>query len=263
MSRESDERLCSLADRLRLPYLRDHMTEVLENIAQAKMTPRQAIEYAFGKEVQQRECNRFKQLLQSAHLPTIKKLEDFDLTAQPSINPGTIRELASLEWIDAGENVAFFGVPGVGKTHLAIGLGYKAIESGRSVRFYTAANLLTTLEKASREDTLEAKLREINKPQVIIIDEIGYLPFSPSAAHLLFQLINRRYEKKSVVITSNRPPSEWRLIFADEAVAMTILDHLLHHSTALTITGSSYRLREHRRQALNKGLLTKDNRPES
>lgn len=89
MSRESDERLCSLADRLRLPYLRDHMTEVLENIAQAKMTPRQAIEYAFGKEVQQRECNRFKQLLQSAHLPTIKKLEDFDLTAQPSINPGT------------------------------------------------------------------------------------------------------------------------------------------------------------------------------
>lgn len=88
MSRESDERLCSLADRLRLPYLRDHMTEVLENIAQAKMTPRQAIEYAFGKEVQQRECNRFKQLLQSAHLPTIKKLEDFDLTAQPSINPG-------------------------------------------------------------------------------------------------------------------------------------------------------------------------------
>ena len=103
---------------------------------------------------------------------------------------------------------------------------------------------------------------EINKPQMVIIDEIGYLPFSPSAAHLLFQLINRRYEKKSVVITSNRPPSEWRF-FPDEVPATTILDHLLHRSSALTITGSSYRLRKHRRQALNKGLLTKDNRPES
>ena len=105
-------------------------------------------------------------------------------------------------------------------------------------------------------------MKRYSNYELLIIDEIGYLPFSPSAAHLLFQLINRRYEKKSVVITSNRPPSEWRLIFADEAVAATILDHLLHHSTALTITGSSYRLREHRRHALNKGLLPNDYRPQ-
>lgn len=165
--------------------LRDHLPEVLESIMAANMTTREAFDFAFGKEIEQREINRFKQALQSAHFPCIKRLEDFDFSAQPSIDPGTIQELAKLEWIGTGENVAFFGAPGVGKTHLALALGYKALEHNYLVRFYSAAALLSMLEKAAREDVLEARLKEINKYQLLIIDEIGYLPFSPAAAHLL------------------------------------------------------------------------------
>ena len=146
--------------------------------------------------------------------------------------------------------------------HLALALGYKALEHNYSVRFYSAAALLSMLEKAAREDVLEARLKEINKYQLLIIDEIGYLPFSPAAAHLLFQVIARRYEKKSVMITSNRPPSEWHLIFADQAASTSLLDRILHHSTSLSILGSSYRMREHRREAAAKGLLPKIDRGE-
>lgn len=229
--RQTDERISQKADRLHLIFLRDHLPEVLESIMAANMTTREAFDFAFGKEIEQREINRFKQALQSAHFPCIKRLEDFDFSAQPSIDPGTIQELAKLEWIGTGENVAFFGAPGVGKTHLALALGYKALEHNYSVRFYSAAALLSMLEKAAREDVLEARLKEINKYQLLIIDEIGYLPFSPAAAHLLFQVVARRYEKKSVMITSNRPPSEWHLIFADQAASISLLDRILHHST--------------------------------
>ena len=253
--RQTDERISQKADRLHLTFLRDHLPEVLESIMAANMTPREAFDSAFGKEIEQRKINRFKQALQTAHFPCIRRLEEFDFSAQPSINPGTIQELAKLEWIATGENVAFFGAPGVGKTHLALALGYKALEHNYSVRFYSAAALLSMLEKAAREDALEARLKEINKYQLLIIDEIGYLPFSPAAAHLLFQVVARRYAKKSVMITSNRPPSEWHLIFADQAASTSLLDRILHHSTSLSILGSSYRVREHQRVAATKGLF--------
>ncbi len=261
-ARGTDERLSRLAGRLRLTLLRDHLPEILEAITAARMTPRDALEYAFSKEVEQREANHFRQALRAAHFPMIRKLEDFDFSAQPSIDPGVIRELARLEWIGRGENVGFFGVPGVGKTHLALALGHKALEEGFSVRFYNASVLLSGLEKASRDGTLETRLREINKHQVLIIDEVGYLPFTPSAGHLFFQLVCRRYEKKSIVVTTNRPPSEWHLTFPDKAVCSTIVDHLLHHCTAITIRGESYRLREHKREAVRKGLVPRPPAPE-
>ena len=135
--RQTDERISQKADRLHLTFLRDHLPEVLESIMAANMTTREAFDFAFGKEIEQREINRFKQALQAAHFPCIKRLEDFDFSAQPSIDPGTIQELAKLEWIGTGENVAFFGAPGVGKTHLALALGYKALEHNYSVRFYS------------------------------------------------------------------------------------------------------------------------------
>lgn len=256
--RGTDDNLCKLAVWLRLTFLRDHFPEILESITTAHMTPRDAMEYAFSKEVEQREANRFRQSLQSAHFPMKKTLEEFDFGAQPSIDPGVINELSRLEWIERAENVGFFGVPGVGKTHLALGLGYKALQKGYSVRFHTASTLLSTMEKAFREGCIETKLREINKPQLLIVDEVGYLPFSPSTAHLFYQLVLRRYEKKSIIITTNKPPSEWHLIFADQSVCTAIVDHLLHHCTAITIRGESYRLREYRREAVRKGLLPKN-----
>lgn len=248
--RKTDEAIRQKASRLRLTFIRDHVAEVLDIADKTKMTPREVIDYVFGKEIEQRDVNRYKQALMAAHFPAVKTLEDFDFSKQPSINPGVIRELKSLEWLEAGENVTLFGPLGVGKTHLALGLGRLAVEHGCTVRFYYAATLLGLLEKAVRDGTLEAKLKELSKPQLLIVDEIGYLPYTPEAARLFFLVVSRRYEKKSLITTSNRPPSEWGLIFADSTAATAILDRLLHHCTVLTIRGESYRLLDQKKAGL-------------
>lgn len=250
MQRQTDIELQQKAARLKLSFIRDHLPELLDAAEQTKMTPREQLDYLFTKEIEQRNANRYKQGLMAAHFPAVKTLESFDFSKQPGINPGVIRELKKLEWIGAGENVTLFGPPGVGKTHLAIAFGRLAVDHGYSVRFYSAANLLGQLEKAAREDTLEAKLKELAKPQLLIIDEIGYLPYTPEAARLFFLVVSKRYEKKSVLTTSNRPPSEWGLIFADSTTAGAILDRLLHHCTAMTILGESYRLLEQKRAGM-------------
>ena len=181
-----------------------------------------------------------------AHFPANppKELKDFDISFQPSIDPGTFRELQTLEWLKAGENVVLIGPPGVGKTHIAMGLGVEAVRHGYTVRFYLAADLLKILNDAVHDGIFEEKLREINKVKLLIIDELGYLLYSVKEAHLLFQLISKRYEKKSVIVTSNKTPSEWGLIFGDPTAASAILDRLLHHCTPMLIQGDSWRIHE-------------------
>ena len=151
----------------------------------------------------------------------------------------------------------------MGKTHLAIGLGRKIVEQGHTVRFTTATGLLSVLGKAESEGSLSEKLTEFAKPTLLIIDELGYLPFERRAAHLFFQLVNRRYERGSLLITTNQRVSEWGTVFGDEVLATAILDRLLHHSHTLMITGESYRLREKRKSGLfRSGLATAGPEPE-
>jgi DNA replication protein DnaC len=249
--REIDSRLKELSSRLRLTYLRDHLDEMVSTATESKMTPRETLDFILTKEASQRDYNRSRLWLMGAHFPMSppKELKDFDLSFQPSIDPGAFRELEKLEWVESGENVVLIGPPGVGKTHIAVGLGVAAIRLGITTRFYTAAELIGILAKAKKDQCFEEKLKEINKVKLLIIDELGYLPYGPDEAHLLFQLVNRRYEKKSLVITSNRPPGEWGVIFGDPVAAQAILDRLLHHCIPLLIQGESWRLHE---QAMRK-----------
>jgi DNA replication protein DnaC len=164
-----------------------------------------------------------------------------------------IRSLAGLAFVERAENVILLGPPGVGKTHLAIALGVKAAEAGHRVLFLTLEEVMNRLKRAQQEKRLERQLQQLTYPKVLIVDEIGYLPLERQEASLFFRLVARRYEKGSIILTSNKGFADWGEIFADQVVATAILDRLLHHATTLNIKGESFRLKEKRKA----GLLTK------
>jgi DNA replication protein DnaC len=179
-----------------------------------------------------------------ARFPFIKTLEGFDFSFQPSIDKKRIKELATCRFIANGENVILLGPPGVGKTHLAVALGIKAVTEGYRTCFTQAMPLITSLMKAYGENRIEERLKFYCQPKLLIIDEIGYIPIDRHGAHLFFQLISRRYEKGALILTSNRSFSQWNEIFGDSVIATAILDRILHHATTINIKGNSYRLKE-------------------
>jgi DNA replication protein DnaC len=181
-----------------------------------------------------------------ARFPFQKSLESFDFKFQPSLEPKVIRELATGRFIADSDNVLLLGPPGVGKTHLAVGLGLRACALGYRTVFVTAAGLIGSLTRAHGENRLEEKLKLLVQPKLLIIDEIGYLPLERLGANLFFQLVSRRYERGSILITSNQSLAGWGQVFGDQVIATAILDRLLHHSTILNIKGESYRLKEKR-----------------
>ena len=246
------EHLLRMLTRLKLTAIRDQLDSLLDEAGRSELTLRDALGLLCEREISRKDQRRIDMALSIAKFPFLRDLAGFDFKAQPSLDAKQIRELATGRFIANGEALLLLGPPGVGKTHLAVALGREAIAVGYSVLFVSAAALVATLVKAQLDGRLDEKLTHYAKPKLLIVDVLGYLPLEPHAAHLFFQLVSRRYERGSMLITSNRAVAEWGTVFGDPVVATAILDCLLHHSHVVTIRGESFRLREKRRS----GLLT-------
>jgi DNA replication protein DnaC len=230
---------------LKMPRAIEILDATVRRLERGEVTALEAIDALLAEEFTLRENRRVKTALVMARLSTIKTLAGFDFSFQPSLDKNRIMALAELKFIDRAEVLHLIGPPGTGKSHLSVALGVEAIKTARSVYFTTLADLVGVLAKAEREGSLREKIRFLCRFALLIVDEIGYLPVTPGGGNLFFQLVNARYEKGAMILTSNRGFAEWGEVFGDPVVATALLDRLLHHAIVIQIEGSSYRLRQH------------------
>jgi len=239
----------SSLERLGLNVARDHLDQACQMAAAESWSYSHFLGWLLDGELAERRRRGIELNLQFARFPYLKRLDGFDFTAQPSIDSRLVDELATGRFVDEGRNVILLGPPGVGKTHLAIGLGIRTAELGKRVYFTSAIEMARRLAKSMAENRLHREMRNLVRPSVLIVDEVGYLSLEPAQASLFFQVIAERYDKgQSIVLTSNKGFGEWGAVFAGDAVmASAALDRLLHKATVLNVRGESYRLRERRK----------------
>jgi DNA replication protein DnaC len=230
---------------LRMPRALEALDQLVQQLELGQVGAIEAIDALLAEEITIREGRRVKAALQMARLAPIKTLSGFDFSFQPSLERSRIMALAALDFIDRHEVVHFIGQSGTGKSHLAIAIGVEAVRAGHSVYFSPLADIIDSLARAEREGRLRERIRYLCRASLLIIDEIGYLSMGAGAGNLFFQLVNARYERGAMILTSNRGFAEWGQLFGDPVVATALLDRLLHHAVVVQIEGASYRLRQH------------------
>lgn len=229
---------------LELEKIKEVLPDYIHKISKNQPPLTESLNYLLREEIKYKDERAASGIIKAANFPFRKTIDDYDFSFQPSVSENQIRELSNLSFVENHENIVFIGNPGVGKTHLAVALGIEAAKHRKSVYFITCHNLMLKLNKAQKENRLDKQLQHLAQYKVLIIDEIGYLPVDHQGSNLLFQLITKRYMKKSTIVTTNMPFSRWGEVFSDNTLASAVLDRLLHYSHIIRITGNSYRIKD-------------------
>jgi DNA replication protein DnaC len=248
MNNTTYNQLCRNMEQLKLTQMVLHLDEVTDFVTSNNLSFTEGLLKLSNYEVDFKEKNASRSMIKAAAFPFVKELKDYDFDFQPGVNEQEIKELCTLGFLERSENIVFLGPSGVGKTHLATSIGIAAAKRRVSTYFIKCNDLLQQLKRAKLENRLESRLKHFCHYRLLIIDEIGYLPIDKEDSNLFFQLIDRRYERKSTILTTNMNFNEWDGIFYDAVVANAILDRVLHHSHVIAISGKSYRLKDHIKQ---------------